>query len=434
LKPKYFVGVAVGIVLIYMSLYGTAGFGFNWTGGSGLPVHEDFNNLGGWALFHPESPVPTINPAGELQCVSGGVAGVGVTEDRCGVYANIAGTSVSYTVTWKVKVDSWGGAPIPSSGPSICVDGWQMWVGPAILQNRHSPSCPTPFVFTWTNSIPAPALGIYYTYTFCVNVPAQTIAIYRDQTLISASAGFGDPYGVGQIHLYANQGAAIHVDYVYVDAGLNPPGTSTQYTLTVSQPTGGSISPGTQSYNAGSSAVETAQANNGYTFSYWLLDNANSGNTNPKTIVMNAPHTLSAVFTSNGGGLQLTIASSDTNLGTTSPAPGNYPEATGAQVSVQAIPIAGIGTFDHWMLDSNNVGSANPYLVTMGSTSRTIVAVFTGGGGSGGWDPLGGLRNFLNNASVRELELAVGGILTVACSIVAIVPFKKRISIPVVHP
>lgn len=61
--------------------------------------------------------------------------------------------------------------------------------------------------------------------------------------------------------------------------------------------------------------------------------------------------------------------------GTTSPAPGVYPYGYGTMVSVSAIPNAGY-TFDHWVLDSVNVGSANPYVVTM-NENHTLQALFT---------------------------------------------------------
>lgn len=61
--------------------------------------------------------------------------------------------------------------------------------------------------------------------------------------------------------------------------------------------------------------------------------------------------------------------------GTTSPAPGVYAYGYGTMVSVSAIPNAGY-TFDHWVLDSVNVGSANPYVVTM-NENHTLQALFT---------------------------------------------------------
>ncbi len=73
--------------------------------------------------------------------------------------------------------------------------------------------------------------------------------------------------------------------------------------------------------------------------------------------------------------LTITVSGS----GTTNPSAGTHNIAAGTYQSVSAI--AGEGyTFDHWMLDDNNVGSTNPYSVQMNS-NHTLQAVFTGGGG-----------------------------------------------------
>ncbi|MBX5326616.1 MAG: InlB B-repeat-containing protein [Candidatus Bathyarchaeia archaeon] len=60
--------------------------------------------------------------------------------------------------------------------------------------------------------------------------------------------------------------------------------------------------------------------------------------------------------------------------GTTNPVPGKYAYGYGTIVSVLAIPDAGF-TLDHWELDLINVGSANPYFVTM-NQNHTLKAVF----------------------------------------------------------
>jgi hypothetical protein len=61
--------------------------------------------------------------------------------------------------------------------------------------------------------------------------------------------------------------------------------------------------------------------------------------------------------------------------GTTNPAPGTYTYTANASVQVTAIPNADY-LFDHWELDTINVGSANPYTVLM-DNNHTLKAVFT---------------------------------------------------------
>jgi hypothetical protein len=59
-----------------------------------------------------------------------------------------------------------------------------------------------------------------------------------------------------------------------------------------------------------------------------------------------------------------TLTITATAGGTTNPAPGAYPYVQGSVIPVQAAPSNGYH-FDHWELDTVNVGSANPYSVTM---------------------------------------------------------------------
>lgn len=64
-----------------------------------------------------------------------------------------------------------------------------------------------------------------------------------------------------------------------------------------------------------------------------------------------------------------------TSGGTTNPSPGVYPYGYGTLVSVTALPSAGY-LLDYWELDTINVGSTNPYSVTM-NQNHTLKAVFT---------------------------------------------------------
>jgi hypothetical protein len=61
--------------------------------------------------------------------------------------------------------------------------------------------------------------------------------------------------------------------------------------------------------------------------------------------------------------------------GTTDPSPGVYSHATNLSVQVTAIPDPNY-LFDHWELDLENVGSANPYAVLM-DKNHTLKAVFS---------------------------------------------------------
>jgi hypothetical protein len=60
--------------------------------------------------------------------------------------------------------------------------------------------------------------------------------------------------------------------------------------------------------------------------------------------------------------------------GTTNPGPGTYIHNEGITVSVDALPSVG-WTLSHWLLDSVNIGSTDPYMVTM-DTDHSLTAIF----------------------------------------------------------
>jgi hypothetical protein len=146
------------------------------------------------------------------------------------------------------------------------------------------------------------------------------------------------------------------------------------YTLTITATTGGTTdpAPGAHSYLSGTIVPVTATADTGYQFDHWELGTVNVGSANPYSVTMNGNHLLKAVF------LPLyTLTVTASAGGTTNPAPGAYSHISGSLVPVSAIPDVGYA-LDHWELDSVNVGSANPYEVTM-DKDHSLRAVFAPG-------------------------------------------------------
>jgi hypothetical protein len=70
------------------------------------------------------------------------------------------------------------------------------------------------------------------------------------------------------------------------------------YTLTITCTTGGTTnpSPGTYTYQEGQTVTVQAIPNSGYMLDHWEFDAANIGAPNPVNVVMNASHSLHAVF------------------------------------------------------------------------------------------------------------------------------------------
>ena len=145
------------------------------------------------------------------------------------------------------------------------------------------------------------------------------------------------------------------------------------YTLTITTSVGGTTNPapGTYSHIANSSLKVTATPEAGYSFDYWELDSANAGSVNPYTVLLISNHTLKAIFVQII--YQLTIQT--TTGGTTSPSLRTYNYTFNSSIQVVAIPNANY-LFDHWELDSFNVGSLNPYTVLM-NENHTLIAIFS---------------------------------------------------------
>jgi hypothetical protein len=159
--------------------------------------------------------------------------------------------------------------------------------------------------------------------------------------------------------------------------------SATQYTLTITTATGSGTTtplPGSSQHDEGTDVSVNAMPETGWTLDHWELDSVDIGDANPYTVTMDMDHTLTAVFVETATTqYQLTITVSGS--GSTSPGPGTTTHDEGSMVSVDAQPSAG-WTLDHWELDGVNVGTADPYTVTI-DTDHALLAVFTSGEGEG---------------------------------------------------
>jgi PKD repeat protein len=134
------------------------------------------------------------------------------------------------------------------------------------------------------------------------------------------------------------------------------------HTLVITVSEGGTTNPppGTYVYDVPTDVTVTAIPNANYRFDHWIYDDVNIGSANPVTVHVGSHHTLHAVFVL----ITYTLKIEATAGGTTNPAPGTYTYNAGSSVQVTAIPSSGY-VFDHWELNGSNVGSANPYSITM---------------------------------------------------------------------
>ncbi len=105
-------------------------------------------------------------------------------------------------------------------------------------------------------------------------------------------------------------------------------------------------------------------------FDHWMLNDFDVGSVNPFTVNMTGDFELTAVFFTYKRTLTVTV----TGNGSTN-ATGTFVYDLYSNVSVLATPDLGY-RFDYWILNSSNVGSANPYTLNM-TTNFDLVAVFT---------------------------------------------------------
>jgi hypothetical protein len=169
-----------------------------------------------------------------------------------------------------------------------------------------------------------------------------------------------------------------------------PPPPAVYYILTIKSTGGGRTSPiaAPYKYAEGSTVSVEAIPNVDYALDHWNLDGVNIGKPNPTTVLMNANHTIEAVFVYSPPAppppppppptptpVEYTLAITTTFGGTTNPAPGQYTYAEGSMASITALPQQDY-VFDHWNLDGINVGAYNPVSVTM-NTNHSLEAVFT---------------------------------------------------------
>jgi hypothetical protein len=224
--------------------------------------------------------------------------------------------------------------------------------------------------------------------------------------------GLAEMTNVGSTTLYSD---SVVVGTSYIGLGGTPP---VLYVLQIAVSGQGSTSPavGSHYYGAGANVQVTGIADSGWELDHWILDSVNVGDVNPYTVTMSSNHSLTAVFVEVPV-VYYTLVIGVSGSGSTSPAPGTYSYLQGTVVQVDALPNAG-QVLSYWLLNGTNVGSADPYTVTM-SQSRGLTAVFVaapryytlviGVSGSGSTSPAPGTYSYLQGTVVQVDALPNAG-------------------------
>ncbi|MCK4434490.1 hypothetical protein KAU92_03285, partial [Candidatus Bathyarchaeota archaeon] len=198
------------------------------------------------------------------------------------------------------------------------------------------------------------------------------------------------------------------------DHSLQPVFTQINYTLTISATDGGTTNPtpGTYTYSGGTNVEVTAIPNTGYRFDYWVLNGSSAGSANPISILMDSNYNLEAVFAETH---TLTIIVSEG--GTTDPPPRIYIYETPTYVVVEAIPSADY-VLDYWEFDDEDIGSANPITVYVGS-SHTLKAFFK-------YSPIGGYSVPLARTVAKTPLISYAMFLAIFGVVISLIRRKRK--------
>jgi len=165
---------------------------------------------------------------------------------------------------------------------------------------------------------------------------------------------------------------------------------------------------GTVVYVSGVSVAVSAAPAVGWVLNGWLLNGSGVGSADPYVLNMTQNFNLTAVFVQPSSQYRLVIGAS--GGGSTSPVPGIYVYNAGSNVSVSAVPGSG-RMLNDWLLNGSDVGSSNPYKLTMSSnwnlTAVFISPIFADGFESGNFSKWSGIEQVNGTASVVSVPASI---------------------------
>lgn len=149
------------------------------------------------------------------------------------------------------------------------------------------------------------------------------------------------------------------------------PAPSGDHTITVTQATGGTITPGTSGVNDGDDISFTATPDACYNFTNWVVDGLNAGNTNPYTFTnVTSNHTITAVYTQKTYNIAATAGAN----GSISPS-GTTSVNCGDNQTYTITPDSGY-TVDEVLVDGVSVGAVTSYTFNNVTSAHAIAATF----------------------------------------------------------
>jgi hypothetical protein len=332
-----------------------------------------------YGMLAPTVP-ETISAPNVLSGPTSGVTGSSYSYTTGGSTSSL-GDPVEYQFDWKgdgTNLSLWGSAAQSNT-----------WASPGTYNVRARARCAihTSVISSWVGPISVTISQTTLSHTVTTNPPGLQITV--DGTNYTASQTFN--WVVGSSHtlsVASPQSGGSGRQYVYASwsdgraqsHSITVPSSSatytanftTQYALTasVSPSGGGTVSPsGTSWRNSGQSVPVTAAPAADYSFLNWSGDL--SGSTNPTSINMNGPKSVTANFSQNQYTLNVNISPS--GAGTVSKSPDKSTYVYGDQITLTATANSGYA-FGNWTGDVT--GTTNPVTLTVNS-NKTLMATFS---------------------------------------------------------
>ncbi len=303
---------------VSLSATGASGYAFTgWAGslsGSTNPSTVTMNAAKTITANFSSPGVLTVSPATGLSS-SGNQGGPFSPSNRAYTLQNTGGTSINWSAS---KGQNW---LTLSAASGALAAGATATVTASINTNANTLGAGTyadTITFNNTtngagNSTRSVGLSVSAnTFAYTVNTNPSGLQVIVDGTAYTTPRTFnwtvGSSHNLSIANLQGGTNGVRHVFSSWSDGGapahsiMTPAGSSTysasfttQYSLTAAPSSGGSMNPaGTTWHNRGQILSVTAAANSGFQFEGWA--GALSGTTNPDTIILDAPKTVSANF------------------------------------------------------------------------------------------------------------------------------------------
>jgi hypothetical protein len=149
------------------------------------------------------------------------------------------------------------------------------------------------------------------------------------------------------------------------------------YTLTTSAVGAGTVNPATSVINQGLTVQVSALPTLGNHLDHWTVDSVDTDNINPKSVIMNADHTVTATFVADPDPVtNYTLTASSEVGGTITPIPNAYVLADSSSMTFTASALFGFA-FTGFLIDGTTLSTTNPYNMVINGANRSIRAKFT---------------------------------------------------------